>query len=76
MTLPGEMHVEIGNDIRARAGVEHLLISGYTNGYIGYVPKASDFPDGGYEVGCARFEPEAAEMLTQAAVDAVRSTCA
>jgi hypothetical protein len=73
VTLPGEFDVEIGEDIRRACGLDHLLVSGYTNGYAGYFPKPKDFPEGGYEVGSARYEPEAADVVTDAALHALRS---
>ena len=73
ITLPGEFFVEIARDIEHRAGVPNLLISGYTNGTIGYVPTATAFPFGGYEVGQARFVPDAAAVVTEEAVKLIRS---
>jgi len=67
VALPGEFLNDIARDICRDAPVPHVLIAGYANGYIGYVPRAEDFPNGGYEVGCARFEPEAAATITNAA---------
>ncbi len=72
VTLPGEFFVEIARDIEKEAGVPHLLISGYTNGMVGYVPTAGAFPFGGYEVGQARFTPDAAETITREAAKLVR----
>jgi neutral ceramidase len=66
--LPGEPFLEIGDEIRGRSGVPNVLVSGYANEAIGYVPVATEFPSNGYEVGCARFTPEAAETLIEAAL--------
>ncbi len=73
VSLPGEFFVDIGRDIERQCGYPHVLIAGYANNYLGYVPTADEFPNGGYEVGCARFEPEAAAMITDAAVRTARS---
>lgn len=73
VSLPGEFFVEIGQEIERECGYPHVLIAGYANNYLGYVPTAAEFPNGGYEVGCARFEPEAAAMISAAAVRAARS---
>jgi hypothetical protein len=67
VALPGEFLNDIARDICRDAPVANVLIAGYANGYIGYVPRAEDFPQGGYEVGCARFEPEVAATITDAA---------
>jgi len=71
--LPGEFLVEIGWELERRCGVEHLLICGYANDYLSYVPMAKHFPEAGYEVGCALFEPHAAELIVDEAARLVRS---
>lgn len=71
--LPGEFLVEIGWELERRCGVRHLLVCGYSNDYLSYVPMAKHFPEAGYEVGCALFEPECAEIMIEAAVALVRS---
>lgn len=73
VSLPGEFFVETGNAIRAAAGLPHVLIAGYANGMIGYVPTKEAFALAGYEVGRADFEPGAELAITEAAVAAVRS---
>jgi len=73
VTLPGEFFVETGNAIRSAVGLPHVLIAGYANGMIGYVPTKEAFGLAGYEVGRADFEPEAEQAITEAAVAAVRS---
>lgn len=73
VALPGEFLVEIGRELERRCGVRHLLICGYANDYLSYVPMAEHFPEAGYEVGCALFVPEAAEMIIEAAARLVRS---
>ncbi|MDR2985959.1 MAG: neutral/alkaline non-lysosomal ceramidase N-terminal domain-containing protein [Nocardiopsaceae bacterium] len=75
VSLPGEFFVETAQAIRAAAGVPHLLIAGYANGMIGYVPPADAFALAGYEVGRALFEPGAEEAIVDAAVTAVRKIC-
>ena len=75
VALPGEFFVETGHRIRERLrgeGIGHVLVAGYANGYLGYLPAPDQFDLHGYEVGCARFEPAAAGMVADAAVDAVR----
>lgn len=69
--LPGEFFVEIGTEIAARAPFDHVLVAGYANNYLGYFPTAGEFDRHGYEVGCARFDPEAAELFVEAALDAL-----
>lgn len=50
VTTPGETFVEIGQAIKAGSPFEHTLVTGYTNGVIGYIPTAKAFDEGGYEV--------------------------
>ena len=79
VSLPGEFFAGTGLRIRrelARDGVAHVLIAGYANQYLGYVPPAVEFPAAGYEVGCARFEPDAARMVEDAAIAAARQALA
>lgn len=73
VSLPGEFFVETAAAIRAAAGVPHLLIVGYANGMIGYVPPEEAFPSAGYEVGRALFEPKAERAIVDAAVAAISS---
>ena len=73
IALPGEFLVEIGHELEGRCGVQHLLVCGYANDYLSYVPMAKHFPEAGYEVGCALFEPNCADMIIEAAVDLIRS---
>ncbi len=47
--LPGEVVVELGLDLKARAPVEHLIIASLSNDVIGYVCHAAAYDQGGYE---------------------------
>lgn len=69
--IPGEPFLAIADKIRRRSGVAHLLVAGYANESIGYVPVADEFPAHGYEVGCAHFTPEAADAVVQGALAAL-----
>jgi len=72
VSLPGEFFVATARDIRARAGVEGLLVAGYANGSVGYVPTADQYGKAGYEVGMTQFSPGVAEQVADAAVSLVR----
>ncbi len=58
--LPGEIFLETGlkaqQAVARASGVEpaRVLVLGYCNGSIGYLPTASAIPEGGYEVGAWR----------------------
>lgn len=81
LALPGEIFVKIGIQIRERAGVEKLIIVGYSNtADIGYIPTADAFPQGGYEVetapyyyGLLQLSPECERLMVEAGARAVRS---
>jgi hypothetical protein len=51
--LPGEVLVEIGLEIKKRAGIDKLLIVSLANDTIGYVCHAAAYDEGGYESGPA-----------------------
>lgn len=68
IALPGEFFVETGRTLRDEAGVEHLVVAGYANGYVGYVPPAHEHGKGGYEVGISRFAPPAEEIVVREAL--------
>lgn len=72
--LPGEPFLGIGDEIRQRSGLSNLLVAGYANEAIGYLPLASDIPLDGYEVGCAQYTSEAATALVNGALAALAST--
>jgi neutral ceramidase len=69
--IPGEPFLAIADEIRRRSGLAHVLVAGYANEAIGYVPVADEFPAHGYEVGCARFTPEAADAVVNGALTAL-----
>jgi neutral ceramidase len=69
--IPGEPFFGIGEEIRRRSGFTNLLVAGYANEAVGYLPVAGEFALHGYEVGCARYEPDAAEQIVEAAVGAL-----
>jgi neutral ceramidase len=68
LTLPGEFFVEVARDLEQRVGLPFLLIMGYTNGTAGYFPTPEQFQHYGYEVGQARFAPDAVDVITSEAV--------
>jgi hypothetical protein len=64
--------VEVARDLERRIGLPYLFIAGYTNGTAGYFPTREQFDFYGYEVGQARFVPDAVEVVTEEAVKLVR----
>lgn len=67
--FPGEPFARIGVTVRERSPFPVTLMSGYTNGWRGYVPTSDAFAAGGYEVewGSA-FDVGAADALIEGAV--------
>ncbi len=76
VTIPGEPFVEIGQRIRQMVG-DPVLVAGYANGYLGYLPTAHSHTEGGYEVAQSYrhfgypgpFVPELEDMIVSAATD-------
>ncbi len=58
--LPGEVLVEVGREIRRKAGMEKLLIATVANDTVGYVCHSRAYEEGGYE-------PESGASLAQGA---------
>ncbi len=49
--LPGEVLVEVGLEIKKKAGLENLFIVTVSNDTIGYVCHSGAYEEGGYEPG-------------------------
>ena len=47
---PVELFNEISTEVRERSPFPNTFFFGYTNGWLGYLPTASAWPHGGYEV--------------------------
>ncbi len=73
VTFPGELTVQIGLNIKKAASDAHAFVSGYTNGYIYYLPSVTQRNNSGYaQEDCdslvapewqAIFEAKALEVL-------------
>jgi neutral ceramidase len=66
--LPGEFFAETRRQIAASVPGQDVIVTGYANDYLSYVPPAAAFPYAGYEVGCARFPPETEKIFVERAV--------
>lgn len=73
VSLPGEFFIGTAERLREQSPFETLLVAGYANNYVGYVPPADAWPQHGYEVGCAQFPPDSLERIESAAVDLLAS---
>ena len=74
---PGEIFGAIGTAVRRRSPAEVTIFAGYSNGVLGYVATADEYPFGGYEPSVshrgygqpAPFSPEVAGIIELAAVE-------
>jgi Neutral/alkaline non-lysosomal ceramidase, N-terminal len=69
--LPIEPFVETGLAIKAASPFPHTWFGGYSGAWYGYMPIASEFSRGGYEVDTSPFAPEAAGKVADATVEAL-----
>lgn len=66
-SAPVELFNEISNEVRDRSPFPYTFYFGYTNGWLGYLPTASAWPHGGYEVErVSPFTPSAETELKEA----------
>lgn len=80
IALPGEIFAETAHAIRGRLDDPRAIVVGFCEGCPGYIPPASEFPFGGYEIdeahryygSPATFAPGAAEALIEAAISIAR----
>ena len=69
IAMPGEPFAEIGAAIRAKSPFPATMFCGYSNGKGGdYMPIASEYKYGGYEVERSPYGPGAADKVTAAAI--------
>lgn len=71
VSIPAEYFCALGLQIKVRCQPRHVLVAGYANGMIGYVPTAEAMARGGYETtfaGSSRMAAECGQMLADAAV--------
>jgi hypothetical protein len=68
IAMPGEPFAEIGAAVRAKSPFPFTMFCGYSNGKGGdYMPIASEYQHGGYEVERSPYGPEAADKVIAAA---------
>jgi neutral ceramidase len=70
--LPGEVLVEIGLEIKAKAGIENLFVVSLANDAVGYVCPRAAYKEGGYEPGPGtNLAPGAGEIVTERALELI-----
>jgi hypothetical protein len=67
-SAPAELFCEIAMAVRERSRFGHTFYFGYTNGWLGYLPTAQAFTEGGYEPKTSVFTGRAESDLTEAVV--------
>lgn len=78
--VPGEYFVELGLQVKAQVPARQVLLCGFANHNIGYIPARRAYPHGGYEIEeaykyygyPAALAPEAGEQIVEAAVSYAR----
>ncbi len=72
VSLPGEIFVQLGLDIKAGSPFKNTVIAELANGAIGYVPNRVAYPQGNYEVISARCGIGSGEKLVDSALKQLR----
>ncbi len=62
--VPGELYNRLGAEIK-RTTKHFVLLLGYTNGYVGYIPSREAYAELDYEVLISPFAPGSGEKLAQ-----------
>jgi hypothetical protein len=70
-----EPFVKTGLEIKRRSSYRQTFVAGYTNGCVGYVPTASAYPHGGYEVQTAHLFYRVPEPVVPAAEQMLVDAC-
>ena len=73
IAIPVEAFCEIGIQVKSNSPAAQTLFSGYTNGYMGYMPMAENFEEGGYEVTTTPMAAGAAEETINVCTDAINA---
>jgi hypothetical protein len=68
VSLPGEIFVELGLQIKRGSPFRQTMIAELANGSIGYVPNRVAYSQGNYEVVSARVAEGSGEKLVDSAL--------
>ena len=68
VSLPGEIFVELGLEIKSKSPFRHTFIAELANGAIGYIPNSKAYDEGNYEPMSARCAKGSGEMLVESAL--------
>jgi hypothetical protein len=67
-SAPVEMFCEIAMHVRDQSPFSRTMYFGYTNGWLGYLPTAKGFAEGGYEPRTSPFSPQVEADVSQAVI--------
>jgi hypothetical protein len=73
VSLPGEIFVELGLQIKRGSPFKQTMIAELANGSVGYVPNRVAYPQGNYEVVSTRCAAGSGEKLVDSAVKQLRA---
>ena len=68
VSIPGELFVEYGLEIKKKSPFSHTFIIGYANDYVGYIPTSKAFKEGGYEVrtgAASKLDPKTGGIISK-----------
>jgi hypothetical protein len=68
VSLPGEIFVELGLEIKKKSPFRHTIIAELANGSIGYIPNEVAYEQGNYEPMSARCAQGSGEKLVKSAL--------
>ena len=72
VTLPGEVFVEFGLQIKVHSPFKTTLVIELANDAPGYIPTKNAFVEGGYETVNSRVAPGGGEKMVEAAIDMLK----
>ena len=76
VALPGEIFVELGQQIKRASPFKHTIIVELAHGPITYFPNDSAFPQGNYEVVTSRAARGSGERLVESAITQLKALAA
>lgn len=75
VALPGEPFNEIGRAVKDQSTAPVTIFAGYSNGYVGYFPTASEYPHGGYEPQYSHHNTELLEQVAPESEKLLTDAC-
>ncbi|MBN2152402.1 MAG: hypothetical protein JW839_13200, partial [Candidatus Lokiarchaeota archaeon] len=70
--VPGELFSEIGIRIKKSSTLANVLVVGYANDYVGYIPTRENYLAGGYETAMMALSEDEGEVVERAAAGALK----